>query len=233
MIKGEHLHAVLDEFITLLSSGSTIEEACSKVGVSRQTYYNWISRGESGIAPFASFRDQIEALRAERRLNTKGSASHLTDTQEKMLRFIRDFLSENKYSPTLEEIGEAISGSQTVVLDNIDQMQRNGFVSRARGITRSIRPTCMQVVRNLRTVQGLSEKQNKILDFIWRFWIENGYSPAYQDLLETDKITLTSNVRYHLLKMREKGHINYEDNVGRTIRPTDMQITFLGNGVTA
>lgn len=39
--------AVQDEFVDLLSRGRWIETACAEIGVAKNSYYNWIRRGEA------------------------------------------------------------------------------------------------------------------------------------------------------------------------------------------
>jgi len=56
------------EICDLLSDAVNIETVCELVGVARSSYYNWLSRGESGEEPFAEFLDATTRARAKAKL---------------------------------------------------------------------------------------------------------------------------------------------------------------------
>lgn len=67
-------------------------------------------------------------------------ARDLSERQQKMLEFIRTFLGQNRYPPTIREIGEDVGISSTsVVKYNLDALERKGFIERNADISRGIR----------------------------------------------------------------------------------------------
>lgn len=67
-------------------------------------------------------------------------AKELSERQEKMLDFIRDFLAENRFPPSIREIGETVGISSTsVVKYNLDALERKGHIERNPEISRGIR----------------------------------------------------------------------------------------------
>jgi repressor LexA len=67
-------------------------------------------------------------------------ARDLSERQKKMLHFIREFLDEHRFPPTIREIGETVGISSTsVVKYNLDALERKGFIERDREISRGLR----------------------------------------------------------------------------------------------
>jgi repressor LexA len=67
-------------------------------------------------------------------------AKDLSERQENILAFIRRFISENRFPPTIREIGEKVDISSTsVVKYNLDILEREGLIERDREISRGIR----------------------------------------------------------------------------------------------
>jgi repressor LexA len=67
-------------------------------------------------------------------------ARDLSVRQEKILDFIREFLEENRFPPTIREIGERVGISSTsVVKYNLDALERKGLIERDAEISRGLR----------------------------------------------------------------------------------------------
>jgi repressor LexA len=67
-------------------------------------------------------------------------ARDLSERQESILDFIREFIEENQFPPTIREIGKRVGISSTsVVKYNLDALQRKGLLERDRDISRGIR----------------------------------------------------------------------------------------------
>ncbi|MCL4458563.1 MAG: transcriptional repressor LexA [Chloroflexi bacterium] len=65
--------------------------------------------------------------------------SPLSTRQQRILDFIRDFLAENGYPPTIREIGDAIGISSTSAVDyNLNILERKGYIRRDPEISRGI-----------------------------------------------------------------------------------------------
>jgi len=64
----------------------------------------------------------------------------LSDRQERMLTFIRDYLAENGYPPSIREIGEAAGISSTSVVNyNLKALEKKNLIIRDRTVSRGIR----------------------------------------------------------------------------------------------
>jgi repressor LexA len=67
-------------------------------------------------------------------------AKDLSERQRKILQFIREFIDENRYPPTIREIGKDVGISSTsVVKYNLDVLARRDLIERNPDISRGIR----------------------------------------------------------------------------------------------
>jgi repressor LexA len=67
-------------------------------------------------------------------------AKDLSERQQRILEFIREFINKNRFPPTIREIGEKAGISSTsVVKYNLDALERMGFIERDREISRGLR----------------------------------------------------------------------------------------------
>lgn len=63
----------------------------------------------------------------------------LTRRQLELLTFIGDYIRENKQSPMLEEMREAVGGrSKSAIAFLLDRLQERGFIRRIRRIARNV-----------------------------------------------------------------------------------------------
>lgn len=69
----------------------------------------------------------------------------------------------------------------------------------------------------MRTADGLSQRQQSILNYIQEFMEEHGYPPAIRDIKNALGISSTSVVAYNLKALQEKGKVNRENKVSRGI----------------
>ncbi len=64
----------------------------------------------------------------------------LSERQQRMLQFIRQFMRENRYPPTIREIGQAVGISSTSVVNyNLNILEQKGLIDRDRAISRGIK----------------------------------------------------------------------------------------------
>jgi repressor LexA len=66
----------------------------------------------------------------------------LSARQEAILEFIAEFFNEQGYPPTIREIGTACNISSTSVVNyNLDKLEREGYLTRSREVSRGLRLT--------------------------------------------------------------------------------------------
>ncbi len=63
----------------------------------------------------------------------------------------------------------------------------------------------------------LSSKQQRIIDFILRFWVDRGYPPTIRDIVDGCEISSTSVVDYNLNILEREGYIRRHPEVSRGI----------------
>jgi repressor LexA len=64
----------------------------------------------------------------------------LTDRQQRILAFIRQYLEEHSYPPTIREISKATGITSTsVVKYNLERLQEKGYIERSQDISRGLR----------------------------------------------------------------------------------------------
>ncbi len=64
----------------------------------------------------------------------------LSSRQQQMLKFIREFIEENSYPPTIREMGAALRISSTSVVNyNLNILQAKGFIQRNHDVSRGVR----------------------------------------------------------------------------------------------
>jgi len=86
------------------------------------------------------------------------ASKELRPRQKAMLEFIRQFIEENDYPPTIREIGAAVGISSTSVVNyNLDQLERKGRIIRNREVSRGLRLIDSQSKRRVRTVPFYGE----------------------------------------------------------------------------
>jgi repressor LexA len=66
-------------------------------------------------------------------------------------------------------------------------------------------------------VEALSPRQQKITDFIYRFWEDKGYPPTIRDIVAGCGISSTSVVDYNLNILEKQGYIRRHREVSRGI----------------
>jgi len=66
-------------------------------------------------------------------------------------------------------------------------------------------------------VKKLSSKQQNIIDFVHRFWVERGYPPTVRDIVNGCGISSTSVVDYNLDILEREGYIHRHPGISRGI----------------
>ena len=63
----------------------------------------------------------------------------------------------------------------------------------------------------------MTEKQKRVYEAIEEYISENGYSPSVRNICEMLSLS-TGTVHAHLVHLREKEYIKFEDGICRSIR---------------
>lgn len=72
-------------------------------------------------------------------MNVESDTRKLSDRQRNIIRFIMQFLEENKYPPTIREIGDTVKISSTSVTNyNLNKLEAMGLVVRQKEVSRGI-----------------------------------------------------------------------------------------------
>ncbi len=85
----------------------------------------------------------------------------------------------------------------------------------------------------MRSNDSLSQRQEKILNYIQDFLLKNGYPPAIRDIQSDLKISSTSVVAYNLKALQEKGKLNREGKVSRGITLPQSLTAAVGRATSA
>jgi repressor LexA len=73
-------------------------------------------------------------------------AKELSKRQKRILEFIREYIDEHRFPPTIREIGQTVGISSTsVVKYNLDALERRGHIERDREISRGLRLVAEQL----------------------------------------------------------------------------------------
>ena len=77
----------------------------------------------------------------------------------------------------------------------------------------------------MRNAKPLTEKQKDILNFIESYIEEFGYPPSIRDIQNNCDISSTSVVKYNLDRLQEKGLMNRDSEISRSISLTNSEIS--------
>jgi repressor LexA len=78
-------------------------------------------------------------------------AKELSERQQNIMAFLREFISENRFPPTIREIGERVGITSTsVVKYNLDILERENLIERNREISRGIRLVADRLTEGIR-----------------------------------------------------------------------------------
>jgi repressor LexA len=78
-------------------------------------------------------------------------AKELSERQQKIMAFLREFINEHRFPPTIREIGERVGITSTsVVKYNLDILERENLIERDRDISRGIRIVADRLTEGIR-----------------------------------------------------------------------------------
>ena len=80
-------------------------------------------------------------------------------------------------------------------------------------------------------MQGLTQRQQMVLDFIRQSIHDRGYPPTLREIGARMGIRSTNGVNDHLRALERKGYLTREDMKSRALRPTNLGVQVLGSGV--
>jgi repressor LexA len=79
-------------------------------------------------------------------------------------------------------------------------------------------------------MQGLTQRQQMVLDFIRQSIHDRGYPPTLREIGARMGIRSTNGVNDHLRALERKGYLTREDMKSRALRPTSLATQSLGEG---
>jgi len=79
-------------------------------------------------------------------------------------------------------------------------------------------------------MQGLTQRQQMVLDFIRESIHDRGYPPTLREIGARMGIRSTNGVNDHLRALERKGYLTREDMKSRALRPTSLATQMLGEG---
>ena len=80
-------------------------------------------------------------------------------------------------------------------------------------------------------MRALSDKQQRIIEFIQEFWADRGYPPTVRDIVSGCGISSTSVVDYNLNILEREGHIRRHSGISRGIELISRSLS-LGRSVS-
>ncbi|MDP9149987.1 MAG: transcriptional repressor LexA [Myxococcota bacterium] len=78
-------------------------------------------------------------------------------------------------------------------------------------------------------MQGLTQRQQMVLDFIQQSITDRGYPPTLREIGARMGIRSTNGVNDHLRALERKGYLTREDMKSRALRPTNLATSALGS----
>lgn len=78
-------------------------------------------------------------------------------------------------------------------------------------------------------MQGLTQRQQMVLDFIRQSIHDRGYPPTLREIGARMGIRSTNGVNDHLRALERKGYLTREDMKSRALRPTGLDVRALGD----
>src|SRR5437588_2782906 len=79
-------------------------------------------------------------------------------------------------------------------------------------------------------MQGLTARQQMVLDFIRQSIVDRGYPPTLREIGARMGIRSTNGVNDHLRALERKGYLTREDMKSRALRPTGLGSATPANG---
>lgn len=80
-------------------------------------------------------------------------------------------------------------------------------------------------------MQGLTQRQQMVLDFIRQSIHDRGYPPTLREIGARMGIRSTNGVNDHLRALERKGYLTREDMKSRALRPTGLDVRALGESL--
>lgn len=71
-------------------------------------------------------------------------------------------------------------------------------------------------------MEPLTKRQAQILEYITAFIAKHSYSPSYREIGTHFGLSSTATIAEHIESLKQKGYLNHEENLARSIQPTDL-----------
>ncbi len=76
-------------------------------------------------------------------------------------------------------------------------------------------------VNGVTASRALSDRQSRILAFIWDYTVANPYPPTIREIVKGCSLSSTSVASYNLLSLKEKGYLTRVPSISRGIVLTE------------
>src|SRR5687767_6944309 len=121
--------------------------------------------------------------------------------------------------------GRVTGLSSSAVREKLDACSPVQYLAICSGkLGRRRRMTVRPAAANDDGKEPLTERQQKVLDFIARSIDERGYPPTLREIGEHMGIRSTNGVNDHLKALEKKGYLEREDLKSRALRPLDFEM---------
>ena len=75
---------------------------------------------------------------------------------------------------------------------------------------------------------ALTRRQKEVLDFIWKFERENGYSPSYHEIATGLKLASLATIHKHISALQKKGYLKRGVNQSRSLELSPKYLDSVG-----
>jgi repressor LexA len=72
-------------------------------------------------------------------------------------------------------------------------------------------------------MEPLTKRQAQILEYVTQYIEDNNYAPSYREIGHHFGLSSTATIAEHIESLKQKGHLSHEENLARSIQPTQPQ----------
>jgi SOS-response transcriptional repressor LexA len=152
----------------------------------------------------------------------KVNGAVLTARQAEVYGFIRDFVRDHGYGPTVREIGDAVGITTTNgVVGHLKLLLKKGVITQTANTCRSLR-TIDNVPATLRnTPESLEGDDARLYQFVAKFTATNGLPPSLREIKNALQFSNFHVPIAIILRLNKLGHLKYTPGVARSLQVTE------------